>query len=293
MDNQSHCTVSQMRETLACLRAAFDMVRLVDPVEKTVLSLREDGTLERGPYTCFRCCGKDLCCENCTGVRATLWDCQRIKDDFIREHMLYVSSRYLTLELPEGDMPVVIEIISRPSGQPMLGEENGRFLADCLAETRELLYQDELTKAFNRRYFNEFAFLGRGGEHIPCRAGLILVDLNQFKRVNDTLGHLAGDQILRDVAAALKARVRRTDSVIRLGGDEFLVILTDCGETDVCRVMEELRCAVDAISPADFGYSYTEHFEPTADVLERLLDLADQRMYAEKRAKQSKYNMSV
>lgn len=291
MDGQSRCTVSQMREMLTCLRTVFDMVRLVDPGEKTLLSLREDGTLERGPYTCFCSWNKEACCEDCTGTRDTLQDCRQIKDDFIRKNTIYISSRPLTLALPEGDMPVVMEIISRTSDQTLLGEENSRLLADCLAETRELLYQDELTKVFNRRYLNEFAFLRRGGEHIPCRAGLILLDLNQFKRVNDTLGHLAGDQILRDVAAALEARVRKTDSVIRLGGDEFLVILTDCAETDVCRVMEELRRAVDAISPADFGYSYTEQFEPRVHVLERLVDLADRRMYAEKRRK-SETNLS-
>ena len=138
---------------------------------------------------------------------------------------------------------------------------------------------------FNRRYLDEFGFLPREAGKNTRPVGLIMLDLRQFKQINDTYGHLEGDRILTDVAAALRGRVRSTDSVIRLGGDEFLVTLTGCGEADVRRMVEELRRVVEAITPADFGYAYAERFNASPEELEKMLDQADRRMYEEKRRK--------
>ena len=101
-----------------------------------------------------------------------------------------------------------------------------------LGRLRELLYLDELTGVFNRRYLDEFGFLPREAGKNTCPVGLIMLDLRQFKQINDSFGHLAGDRILRDVAGALKAHVEAPASVIRMGGDEFLV-MPACAEEDV------------------------------------------------------------
>lgn len=152
-----------------------------------------------------------------------------------------------------------------------------------LGRLRELLYLDELTGVFNRRYLDEFRFLTRDTEQNTRPVGLIMLDLRRFKQINDSLGHLAGDQILRDVADALRAHVQAPDSVIRLGGDEFLVVLPACGEEEVRQKTEELRQAVEAITPADFGYAYDGSFQITRAGLDKLVDTADRRMYGEKR----------
>ena len=86
---------------------------------------------------------------------------------------------------------------------------------------------------FNRRYLDEFGFLPREAGKNTRPVGLIMLDLRQFKQINDSFGHLAGDRILRDVAGALKAHVEAPASVIRLGGDEFLVVMPACAEEDV------------------------------------------------------------
>jgi diguanylate cyclase (GGDEF)-like protein len=95
------------------------------------------------------------------------------------------------------------------------------------ARAAHLAYHDSLTGLPNRALLNErlqlaLARLQRGG-----RVSLLLIDLDRFKRVNDTLGHLAGDQLIREFAARLLRLVRRGDTVARLGGDEFAVILCD------------------------------------------------------------------
>lgn len=276
-------TAAEMRELLLSLSSIFDVVRMVDPAETAVLTLGEQDELIREPYTCFHVWNKKCRCRNCTSVQAAIGNCQRTKYEFIREDVFYVVSQPLTLALAEGDLRIVLEIVSHVSDQLLLEEENGKTLAERLEEIQEKLYRDDLTRAFNRRYFNEFSFLHKERERVALRVGLILMDLRQFKAVNDTWGHLVGDQMLEQVVRILNSHVRAQDSVIRLGGDEFVVILTDCDEDTVRRKIRELRSAVGEVMLADFGYSYTDAFVMDQDFLRRMLDQADQRMYAEKR----------
>jgi len=95
------------------------------------------------------------------------------------------------------------------------------------ARAAHLAYHDSLTGLPNRALLNErlhqaLAGLQRGGS-----LSLLLIDLDRFKRVNDTLGHLAGDQLIREFASRLHRVVRRGDTVARLGGDEFAMVLCD------------------------------------------------------------------
>ena len=188
--------------------------------------------------------------------------------------LLRLRSETFLLETPEGDRAVVLEVAGAPGSLGRLGE---------------LLYQDELTGVFNRRYLDEFRFLARDAEQNTRPVGLIMLDLRRFKQINDSLGHLAGDQILRDVAGALQAHTQSPDSVVRLGGDEFLVVMPVCGEEEVRQKMEELRQAVEAITQADFGYAYDGSFQSTKAELDKLVDTADRRMYAEKRRNAGNY----
>jgi len=77
---------------------------------------------------------------------------------------------------------------------------------------------------------------------------LLALDLDHFKEVNDTLGHDAGDDVLRRVAAMLQARIRRADQVFRIGGEEFLVLLHGTGEDMGKQFAEELRCAIESLA---------------------------------------------
>lgn len=97
-----------------------------------------------------------------------------------------------------------------------------------IAYLESLSATDELTRLLNRRGFHdEFArTLARADRHGE-RGVLLLVDFDGLKGINDNLGHLAGDRVLRFTAGLLSASVRRTDYVARLGGDEFVVVLTN------------------------------------------------------------------
>ncbi len=107
-------------------------------------------------------------------------------------------------------------------------------------EIKHLAFYDQLTQLANRRLMMDrlplvMASTGRHGRY----AALMLIDLDNFKALNDRLGHAVGDQLLVEAAARLKACVRSEDTVARLGGDEFVVILDDVGDVTLAPVHAE------------------------------------------------------
>jgi diguanylate cyclase (GGDEF)-like protein len=97
----------------------------------------------------------------------------------------------------------------------------------------------------------------RSGSNI----GVLLLDLDHFKQINDTGGHAAGDRVLREVALVLRSVVRTGDDVVRFGGEEFLVMLHDSGPGGALRVVEEIRATLAARKVhrrAQAGIAYSE-----------------------------------
>ena len=136
---------------------------------------------------------------------------------------------------PDGMRRVIItsgKPIRDPSGQLRGYRGTSRDISDSYSLTEELGYQashDTLTNLLNRRAFEQRlqTLLSRIKE-FPGEHALCYLDLDQFKVVNDTCGHVAGDELLRRLAKTLQNQVRKRDTVARLGGDEFGVLLEDC-----------------------------------------------------------------
>lgn len=138
-------------------------------------------------------------------------------------------------------------------------------------QLREWSLSDPLTQCYNRRYL---AYLSEScmDESIGC----IAVDLDRFKTVNDTYGHQHGDDVLVGIAQFLRKRLRRGDAVIRLGGDEFLVVLRDADATTLDRLtIQLLRDA----SEAPIAFTLGAALKPRGGALAEALDTADRRLY--------------
>lgn len=121
-------------------------------------------------------------------------------------------------------------------------------------ELRESAMTDPLTGVGNRRHI-ESRLAGALAEAretgTPC--GVLVVDVDRFKAINDSFGHAAGDRVLTTVAATLRASVRASDGVGRFGGDEFLVIVADVDAVSLLRVAEKLRALVRISEVAEDG----------------------------------------
>lgn len=146
--------------------------------------------------------------------------------------------------------------------------------------------QDELTGLTNRRGFDEAIEKAMSDFNRYNRQGaLILIDLNDFKQVNDTLGHQAGDAVLAHVAEMLLMHTRQSDTVARIGGDEFCIILQEASAAEANLKRKELM-AVLAGTPCVYGEHdiYTSAsigvstFNDAMDK-EELIEQADSQMY--------------
>lgn len=153
-----------------------------------------------------------------------------------------------------------------------------------------LAHHDSLTGLPNRLLF--YANLDQAlveSERNPSRIAVMLLDLDRFKLVNDTLGHPAGDRLLQVVSERLRACVRAEDTVARLGGDEFAIILRDVAHTeDIVHISEKIIATVDKAVPIDHrsvnvGVSIgISLFPDDADSSEALTMAADAAMYRAK-----------
>jgi len=149
-------------------------------------------------------------------------------------HTIWVHSSWSAVRDEQGELVHYVAQVIDISERKLL-EERLRRLAD----------QDSLTGARTRRLFEEdlLTQLGRC-QRYGEQAALLVIDLDDFKHINDVHGHRAGDDTLRAVSATLKRRLRSTDRVARIGGDEFAVLLPHIGRAQAETVVESLRTSI-------------------------------------------------
>jgi diguanylate cyclase (GGDEF)-like protein len=157
----------------------------------------------------------------------------------------------------------------------------GLFTSRLVQRLAQLAYVDELTRLPNRRYLQavlrrELASASRTSRPLS----IALIDLDGFKAINDEQGHLAGDQVLSQVAHEWSKELRSTDFIARYGGDEFLVVLPGTPEEEAAQVVSRIVRRTSPMIGASFGTALWDRGESTA----ALIDRADARLYRHKRA---------
>ena len=165
-------------------------------------------------------------------------------------------------------------------------ETANRALQSANGELQRLATTDRLTGTWNRAYFDEVAAqetarAARYGEPLS----LLLFDVDHFKAINDTHGHLVGDQVLIELTRRVRDQLRAIDVLARWGGEEFVVMLPHCGAAEAEQVAEKLRARVQDPPFAQVG-QVTSSFGVAAfrhsDNLDTWLKRADEALYAAK-----------
>jgi diguanylate cyclase len=161
------------------------------------------------------------------------------------------------------------------------------MLEEQVSTNEWLALHDELTGLPNRRLLAaRLTNAVEVSERRKSCLALVVLDLNDFKQINDSLGHVAGDQVLREISSVLRKSIRATDTVARLGGDEFIIVVTDMPNASaVERFTDSIRSAIERpimvndkplVIGASFGFAMYPNDGKDAT---KLLRLADQRMY--------------
>jgi len=167
--------------------------------------------------------------------------------------------------------------------------ESFEFLAKRTVPKRIAYYafRDPLTEVFNRHFLQEqLHFLSRNRENFPV--GIIYLDLNNLKRVNDTYGHKVGDLYIQQFASILRSSVRKGDLVFRIGGDEFLIVVPKANERILNRILRRIVLNTESVNverelpvPISFSAGWSLWSSPE-EPFEEALDRADRMMYLNK-----------
>jgi diguanylate cyclase (GGDEF)-like protein len=166
-------------------------------------------------------------------------------------------------------------------------------LKKALENQKNLARIDPLTRVANRRAFFEIADLELKRARRFCHPiSVIYIDLDNFKSVNDRMGHDTGDQLLCEVAACIKENLRGTDILARFGGDEFCVMLAETSGSGAYRVASKMNKILLQLMarrgwPVTFSIGVAT-FETLPDAMEEIVQLADKLMYKAKKKKKDK-----
>ena len=133
----------------------------------------------------------------------------------------------------------VMELVNRMDNHTIADEEVRKKLESKIVSYKEKMYSDALTGVYNRRFYEENV-----KNNIMKAAGVAMLDIDDFKLYNDSLGHMAGDMALCAVADVIKSSIRKSDMVIRYGGDEFLIIIHDVTEQEFGKKLKDIHEAI-------------------------------------------------
>ncbi len=193
---------------------------------------------------------------------------------------------------------LVDEVVLRDGDQIKVGRTIFKFIVsgNMEAQYHEEIYRlmtvDGLTELHNKRFFNEAIDREASRSRRYSRAfSLVLFDIDHFKKINDTFGHLAGDSVLRQLGALVRGKVRRDDVPARTGGEEFSVIVPEVSLEGAITLAEKLRQSIEGatfrfegtVIPVTVSMGVAEWTEDLQDPAE-LVKRADERLYEAKRA---------
>lgn len=260
-------------ENLVALRGVFDFVRLLNPKTCRTLTIDENGAVIEIPTKCCNADNRKSCCKNCSS-QAILDKSGWMSKPETHEGSVYsVFSR----NCKYNGLDCVLEVGFCIDNSHEDKKSDIRFFPD--SSLLENYYLDPLTKTYSRTYMEAFS------SDLENSKAVAIADINSFKKVNDTYGHIAGDATLKHITSVLQSCIESDCKLIRYGGDEFLFVFDNISEEAFNAKLAEIKETVKKAS-------FTEYpqIKPTISIggaygvtpLEKAIDIADKAMYKDK-----------
>jgi len=219
----------------------YEIIRLVDPVAKKVMNYK-DSNLDELELECFDIWGKNKICDNCISIRAYSENKTFVKIEYSAGKIFMVTA--MPIEL--NHRRIVIELLKDITNSMLVdhGEHtNSTEIYAMIDGINKQALKDPLTGIYNRRFINEKLPIDLISTELSNQSiSLIMADIDFFKKVNDTYGHLAGDEVIKRFAELISEFVKReNDWVSRFGGEEFLICLPGAPLEKALEIAEIMR----------------------------------------------------
>ena len=225
------------------MRTLEEVKRLADGFRKLYDDARvfgvKDGRKVRADDTageCYACLRNGYPCRKCVAASALDEKREKCKIESFGRDIALITAQYMEIE----GQPYVLETVQLLPDGSIMEPDEGEYLLAKMTGYNTKLYHDALTGVYNRRYYEDIA------RNMSGPSGVAIMDLDDFKVHNDTYGHHGGDIALEVVADVVKGNIRKCDSLIRFGGDEFLLILANMPEKTLKKKLEKIRDQVHA-----------------------------------------------
>ncbi len=233
-DDVLRVSKEQVDGLLAGYRRIFDIARLVDPTICVELTKTNEGyTLKKSEH-CYAVWKKKRRCENCISQEVLRTHKPQTKIETRESDIYYVLASFIEVD----GRPYSLELVKRIKSDNMFEREN--VLNQLLVRNRQV-YMDSVTKVYNRRYYDERL------KNLEGRFSFAMIDMDNFKHINDRFGHQAGDAALYRAAQAIKSQIRSDDELVRYGGDEFFLLFRDLPQQILEKKLQSIRAALDEI----------------------------------------------
>ena len=280
MNKDTAMTKQESEEMIAQLRKVFEFARLLDADVLETGNLEGETNEDGFPCKCYDFWKKGTRCKNCTSREALEKKTELLKLEYLNSTIYQVISKYVEID----DKPYVLELINAMKTDTIMDDDGRMELLRQLSCYNKALYTDALTGIYNRRYYEEQI------KKSDMAAGVAMIDMDDFKIYNDTFGHNAGDLALTTVVGIIKSNTRRTDTLIRMGGDEFLLIMPNITEqvfnNKLKQIQEKIYAAkVPGYSQLHISVSIGGVLSESGNALENVIHKADQFMYQAKNCK--------
>lgn len=276
-DHVLRITGEQVIGVLESYRSMFDTVRLVDPEICMQLTDTSDGAVVEKSEHCYAIWNKTQRCEHCISQEVIRTRRAQTKVEAVGDKVFYVHAVCVEVD----GTPYALELVSPIRMEDLRGDEDASVLNQLLLRNRQV-YIDSATHVYNRRYFDDHL------RDLDGEFTLAMLDLDHFKHINDTYGHLAGDAALSRAAQAIRYAIRTGDELVRYGGDEFLLLFHGMPRNALKKKLESIRAAVENLEFPEYpGLRITVSIGgahavgPLADTVQK----ADQALYHAKAAK--------
>lgn len=230
-DLKKNYTKEEATAFVKSLRQVSEFVRILS---KDEIEGKHPLTADFKQSYCYRALKKDSACENCISKIVLENKSDSTKIEFINGQCYQFFARYIIVEGVECSIETAVKI-----NEKVLVDSIGyKELVEKYSATYASMYTDPLTGVYNCAYYEKVE------KNVNTPAGIALLDIDDFKLCNDIYGHKAGDVALQTVTQIIRNNIRSNDKIIRIGGDEILLILDGIQEESFERKLERIRSQV-------------------------------------------------